>query len=226
MWWLYIQSVWWLYIQSVWWLYIQAVWWLYIQSVCWCCCCAGQLCFLSFSFKCVFCLCVLTDTKKPMQLIDWSIHNSFHILSSHRSLASCSNFHDSLVSLRSSNSCLHLLRRFPMTSIILYTFPSVTCFRRQFQLKLWPIRLSFLVFIACRILLSLTPYDTSQCFKWSVQLIFSSLSSTTSQNYPAISELFTKCLTWSNIQTSVLVESLLNRSFISRQCNKCMARCK
>ena len=36
-------------------------------------------------------------------------------------------------------------------SIFPYTFPSITCFRRQFLRQLWPIKLAFLLFTVCRV---------------------------------------------------------------------------
>ena len=55
--------------------------------------------------------------------------------------------------LRSSSSCLRLLPRLPFTSIFPFILPSVTCFRRQFLRKVWPIQLAFLLSIVSRILL-------------------------------------------------------------------------
>jgi hypothetical protein len=52
--------------------------------------------------------------------------------------------------LRSSNSCLLLLPLRPVTSI----FPSITCFRRLFLHKMWPIQLSIYSFFVCRMFLS------------------------------------------------------------------------
>ena len=51
-----------------------------------------------------------------------------------RSVVSSFIFQDPIVFLRSSSSCLCLLSRLPVTSILLSTFPSITRFRRQFQL--------------------------------------------------------------------------------------------
>ena len=58
-----------------------------------------------------------------------------------------------LLSLRSSSSFLRLLPRLLATSITLFIFPSITCFRRQFLRKMWPIQLAFLFLISCRIFL-------------------------------------------------------------------------
>jgi hypothetical protein len=51
--------------------------------------------------------------------------------------------------LSSSSSCLRLLPHLHVTSL-----PSVTCFRRQFLRKMWPIQSAFLLFIKCKIFLS------------------------------------------------------------------------
>ena len=55
-----------------------------------------------------------------------------------------------LLSLRSSSSFLRLLPRLLATSIYPFIFPSITCFRRQFLRKMWPIQLAFLFLISCR----------------------------------------------------------------------------
>jgi hypothetical protein len=85
-----------------------------------------------------------------------------------------------LLSLRSSNSFLRLLPCLPVTSIPSYIIPSITRCRRQCLRKMWPIKLAFRLRISCRIFLcSLTLSNTSSFLTWSVQLIFSSFSSTT-----------------------------------------------
>ena len=48
-----------------------------------------------------------------------------------------------LLSLRSSSSFLRLLPRLLVTSNSSFIFPSITCFRRQFLRKMWPIQLAF-----------------------------------------------------------------------------------
>ena len=79
-----------------------------------------------------------------------------------------------LFSLRSPSSCLHFLPHLPVTSILPHTFSSITCFRRQFLCKMWPIQLAFLLFIVCRIFFSsLTLYNTSSFLTWSAHLFFS-----------------------------------------------------
>jgi hypothetical protein len=61
------------------------------------------------------------------------------------------------VSLKSC-SCLPLLPCLPITSTPPYIFPSIMCLRRQFLRKTWPIKLAFLLFIACEIFLSSLTY--------------------------------------------------------------------
>ena len=60
-----------------------------------------------------------------------------------RSRASSFNWQNPLLSLRSSSSFLRLLPRLVVTSICPFIFPSITCFRRQFLRKMWPIQLAF-----------------------------------------------------------------------------------
>jgi hypothetical protein len=59
-----------------------------------------------------------------------------------RSRASSFKWEYPLLSLRSSSSFLHLLPRLPVTSIPPFIFPSITCCRRQFLHKMWPIQLA------------------------------------------------------------------------------------
>ena len=93
-----------------------------------------------------------------------------------RSRISSFNWQYPLLSLRSSSSFLRLLPRLLVTSICPFIFPSITCCRRQFLLKMWPIQLAFHFVISCRIFLcSLTLSNTSSFLTWSVQLIFSIL---------------------------------------------------
>jgi len=51
-----------------------------------------------------------------------------------------------LYSLRVSSSCLRLLPRSLVTFIVPPIFPSITCFRRPFVRKMWPIQLAFRLF--------------------------------------------------------------------------------
>jgi len=79
-----------------------------------------------------------------------------------RSRASSFKLENPLLSLRSSSSLLRLLPRLLVTSISPFIFPSITCFRRQFRLKMWPVQLAFRLRISCRIFLcSFTISNTS-----------------------------------------------------------------
>ena len=55
------------------------------------------------------------------------------------------------VSLRSSNSCLRLLPRLPVSSFLPSNFLSLTYFWRQFLHQVWPFRITFLL-LYCKIL--------------------------------------------------------------------------
>ena len=90
-----------------------------------------------------------------------------------------------LLSLRSSSSFLCLLPGLLATSISPFIFPSITCFRRQFLRKMWPIQLAFLFLISCRIFLCSLTLRTLLHFSrdrsnWSSP----SFSSTTFENFP------------------------------------------
>ena len=111
-------------------------------------------------------LCLTTGPKPPLK-------RCLHIV---RSRASSFKWEYPLLSLRSSSSYICLPPRLLATSISPFIFPSITCFRRQFLRKLWPIQLAFRFLISCRIFLcSLTLSYTSSFLTWSVQLIFSIL---------------------------------------------------
>ena len=79
----------------------------------------------------VFCL--TTGPKRPPK-------RCLHIV---RSRASSFKWEYPLLSLRSSSSFLRLLPRLLATSIPPFFFPLITCFRRQFLRKMWPIQLAF-----------------------------------------------------------------------------------
>jgi len=112
----------------------------------------------------VFCL---TTDPKPLP------KRCLHI---GRSRASSFKWKYPLLSLRSSSSFLRLPSRLLAISIFPFIFPSITCFRRQFLRKMWPIQLAFRFLISCRIFFcSLTLSNTSSFLTWSVQLIFSIL---------------------------------------------------
>ena len=70
-----------------------------------------------------------------------------------RSRASSFNWQYPLLSLRSFSSFLLLLPRLLVTSICPFIFLSITCCRRQFLRKMWPIQLAFRFLISCRIFL-------------------------------------------------------------------------
>ena len=57
-----------------------------------------------------------------------------------RSRVSSFNWQYPLLSLRSSSSFLRLLPHLLVTSICPFIFPSITCCRRQFLRKMWPIQ--------------------------------------------------------------------------------------
>ena len=98
----------------------------------------------------VFCL--TTGPKPPPNLF-------LHIV---RSRGSSFKWEYPLLSLRSPSNFLRLLPRLIVTSISPFIFPSITCFRRQFLRKMWPIKLAFRFLISCRIFLcSLTLRNTS-----------------------------------------------------------------
>ena len=106
------------------------------------------------------------------------------------SRASSFNWQYPLLSLRSSSSFLLLLPRLLFTSICPFIFPSITCCRRQFLRKMWPIQLAYRFLISCRIFLcSLTLSNTSSFLTWSVQLIFSILLQHHTLNFPGVSDL-------------------------------------
>ena len=103
---------------------------------------------------------VICQTKGPKPLPK----RFLHIV---RSRASSSNWQYPLLSLRSPDSFLRLLPRLLVTSICLFIFPSITCCRRQFLRKMWPIQLAFRFIISCRIFLCcLTLSNTSAFVLW------------------------------------------------------------
>ena len=105
--------------------------------------------------------------------------------------ASSFNFQYFLFSLKLSIKCLCLLLlRLRFTHIPSSILPLITCFRRRFLHKMWPIQLPFFLFIVCRILINLTVCYSSSFLTQSAQLIFS--ISTTFENFPGISGLLSK----------------------------------
>jgi hypothetical protein len=88
-------------------------------------------------------VCLITGSKPlPKQAL--------HIVWSRASSFRCEY---PVLSLKSSSSFLHLLSCLPVTSIPPSIFPSITCHRRQFLHKMWPIQLAFHLLISCRIFL-------------------------------------------------------------------------
>ena len=79
-----------------------------------------------------------------------------------RSRASSFNSQYPLLSSRSSSNFLRLLPCLLVISICPFIFPSITCFRRQFPRKMWPIQLAFRFIISCRIFLC-SLYKASKC---------------------------------------------------------------
>ena len=124
--------------------------------------------------------CLTTDPKPPLKRF-------LHIV---RSRASSFKWEYPLPSLKSSSSFLRLLPRLLVSSISPFIFPSITCFRRQFLRKMWPIQLAFRFLISCRIFLSsltliILLHFSHDRSNWSSP----AFSSTTFQNFPGISDL-------------------------------------
>ena len=121
---------------------------------------------------------------------DRSVASSKRVIHRVRSGASSFNFHYSVVSVKSSSSCLRLLPRPPVTCIP-FIFLTIMCFRRQFLCKMWSGQLAFLLFVVCRTFLSsstLCLRFTHDRSNWSSP----AFSSTTFQNFSDISELFSE----------------------------------
>ena len=89
---------------------------------------------------------VVCLTTGPKPLPKWALHIV-------QSRAYSFKWEYPLLSLSSSNSFLRLLPCLPVTSIPLCIFPSITCCRRQFLRKMWPIQFAFRLRISCRIFL-------------------------------------------------------------------------
>ena len=124
--------------------------------------------FLTYFIKLALCQSsssVICQTTGPKPLPKWFLHIV-------QSRAPSFNWQYPLLSLRSSSNFLHLLPYLLVTSICPFIFPSITCCRRQFLRKTWPIQLAFRHLISCRIFLcSLTLSNTSSFLTWSGQLI-------------------------------------------------------
>ena len=90
-----------------------------------------------------------------------------------RSRASSLKWEYPLLSLRSSSSFLRLLPRL-LVIPSLHFFPSLTCFRRQFLRKMWPIQLAFRFRISHRIFLCSVLFN--HIFPWYVPLFMPTFS--------------------------------------------------
>jgi hypothetical protein len=101
---------------------------------------------LTHKSKFIHLLVCLTTCPKPLPKL------ALHTVRSRASSFRCVY---PLLSLRSSSSFLRLFPRLPVTSIPSFIFPSITCRRRQFLGKMWPIQLAFRLLISCRILVFL-----------------------------------------------------------------------
>jgi hypothetical protein len=123
----------------------------------------------------------LTTRPKPLP------KPALHIVRSRASSFKCEY---PLFSLISSSSFLRLLPCLPATYNIPFMFPSITCRRRQFLHKMWPIHIAFHLLISCRLFLcSLTVSNASSFLTWSVQLIFSILLQHHISQFPCVSDL-------------------------------------
>ena len=100
-------------------------------------------------------VCLTTGPKPPPKRF-------LHIV---RSKASSFKWKYPLLSLRSSSIFLRLLPRLLVTSISPFIFPSITCFRRQFLRKMWPIQLAFRFRISRRFSLYNVFEDFSKQFR-------------------------------------------------------------
>ena len=155
-------------------------------------------------------ICLTTGPKPPPK---WFLHIV-------RSRASSFKWEYPLLSLRSSSSFLRLLPHLLFTSISPFIFPSITCFRRQFLRKMWPIQLAFRSLISCRIFLcSLTLSNTSSFLIWWSNWPSPSFSSTIFQNFPGISDLLPTVSTFQHhtkpcSKCSILLVSSSNLSSI------------
>ena len=135
----------------------------------------------------------------PKLLPKWFLHIV-------RSKASSFKWKYPLLSLRSSSNFLRLLPRLLVTSISPFIFPSITCFRRQFLCKMWPIQLAFR-FRIVKIL-------SKNCFCWCYirpPLSFGTESSQLCTNVPVIqSTAWCICLYSSHV---VIVSYALSTSY-------------
>jgi len=99
---------------------------------------------------------------------------------------------------KSSNSCLFLISRLPVTFIFLSIFSSTRFLRSNFLRKKWPIPLVFLLLVVCRIFQSSLTLRTTSFFTGSIQLPSSAPYFSTSQVFMIY---FLKCPSFSTIQS-------------------------
>ena len=102
------------------------------------------------------------------------------------------NFQHLLFSLISSSSCLSLLYRIPLTYILSFVFPLITCFTRQLLGKMWPIQLAFLLFMVYKIFQIAWHLYNNYFLTRSVQVISPAFSSTIFQINSGISDSLAK----------------------------------
>jgi hypothetical protein len=88
---------------------------------------------------------------------------SKRVLQTVRSSASSFSFQYPLVFLMTSGSCLYLCPRLTVTPVLSSIFPSITCFRRQFLRKMWPIQLAFVLFVLYSMFLSSLTLQICKC---------------------------------------------------------------
>ena len=143
-----------------------------------------------------------------------------------RSIASSCNEQYLIFSLKSFSSCLHLLPLLPVTYVHPSIFPSITCSRRQFLPKMWPIQIAFLLFIfvgySCPPPLFLTLLHVSlDRPNWSS----SPFSNNTFQNFSGISGILSEVFGFHHLtrlysKCSILLNSSLNLNpiFFSENC--------
>jgi len=104
-------------------------------------------------------VCIMTGPKRLRK----------RVLQTVRSTVSSFNLQYPLISLRSSSICLRLLPSLPTSSILPSIYPSIMCFRRQFQSTTPPIQVAFLLITVCRSsLCSWTPCNISDPLKVSL----------------------------------------------------------
>jgi hypothetical protein len=116
--------------------------------------------------------------------------------------------------LRSSSSGLRLLHRCLVTFNFPSIFPPITCFRRQFLRKMWPVQLAFLLFIVLWYFSSHWLYVTLLHFSHERSNWLSPFSGATLQNFPGISDIFSEVSKFQHItQLCSSCSTLLVSSF-------------